>query len=139
MMSTSIKYTFTILLLWHDDHRIKFCQYVNIHSKHVLSANTRVTIRASSLTARHCVIIHFVGNPCTAWIAILYLDSMDTLHRPDYNKKIPLNKTGLFCQKFFGSNDGYLNHCWNLGANEISFINKYKIAMFVTKILFSII
>lgn len=44
--------------------------YRTTHSKHVLSANTRVTIRASSLTARHCVTIHFVGNPCTAWIAI---------------------------------------------------------------------
>lgn len=44
--------------------------YRTTHSKHVLSANTRVTIRASSLTARHCVIIHIVGNPCTAWIAI---------------------------------------------------------------------
>lgn len=44
--------------------------YRTTHSKHVLSANTRVTIRASSLTARHCVIIHFVGNPYTAWIAI---------------------------------------------------------------------
>lgn len=43
--------------------------YRTTHSKHVLSANTRVTIRAS-LTARHCVTIHIVGNPCSAWIAI---------------------------------------------------------------------